>query len=182
MNAEGKNIRQLTEDTEDLYPNFTPDGQSVIFQRGFKNKLVTLWRVSLTDKSQVQITRTHGTHPAVSPDGSQTAHYFMDAEVDNLWRIRLVSTNDGTYLGKLSFPKAVTERRMRWHPGGKYIGQIFYEGERIKLLLLPTDGSKSQIVSGLGEGDVNRFDWSRDGRQIVVSHTTETQDVVFLSK
>jgi len=37
----------------------------------------------------------------------------MDAEIDNIWRIRLISTNDGTHIGKLSFPKAVTERRMR---------------------------------------------------------------------
>jgi len=182
MNADGKNIRPLTEDTEDVYPNFTADGQSVVFQRGFKDKLVTLWRVSLTDKSPVQITRTHATHPAVSPDGAQTAHYFMDAETDNLWRIRLISTNDGTYLGKLSFPKFVTERRMRWHPNGKYIGQIFYEGENIKLLLMPTSGGEPQVISGLGKGDVNWFEWSRDGRRIIVSHTTETQDLVFLSK
>ena len=106
----------------------------------------------------------------------------MDADTDNLWRVRLVSTDDGTYFGKLSFPKHVTERRMRWHPSGKFIGQIFYEGENIKLLLLPTDGGEPQVVSGLGKGDVNWFDWSRDGRQILVSHTTETQDVVLLSR
>jgi Tol biopolymer transport system component len=106
----------------------------------------------------------------------------MDAETDNLWRIRLVSTADGAFFNKLSFPKAVTERRMRWHPNGRFIGQIFYEGENIKLLLLPTDGGASQVITGFGKGDVNWFDWSRDGRQIVFSHTTETQDAVFLSK
>jgi predicted ATPase/DNA-binding winged helix-turn-helix (wHTH) protein/Tol biopolymer transport system component len=180
--ADGKNVRPLTEGTEDVYPNFAPDGQTVIFQRGFKDKLITLWSVSLADGNLVQITRTHGTHPTISPDGTQAAHYFMDAETDNLWRIRLVSIVDGTPLGKLSFPKAVTERRMRWHPGGRFIGQVFYEGENIKLLLVPTDGGESQIVNGLGKGDVNRFEWSRDGRQIVISHTTETQDAVFLSK
>ena len=130
----------------------------------------------------MQITRTHGTHPAVSPDGVRMAHYFMDAETDNLWRIRFVSTDDGKYLGKLSFPKAVTERRMRWHPNGKYIGQIFYEGENIKLLLLFAAGGEPKIVSGLGKGDVNWFDWSRDGRRILLSHTTETQDLVSLSR
>ncbi|HLM59684.1 MAG TPA: hypothetical protein VK308_02660, partial [Pyrinomonadaceae bacterium] len=181
-NADGKNIRPLTGGTEDVYPHFTADGQAVIFQRGLKDKLVTLWRVSLTDKNPVQITRTHGTHPTVSPDGTQAAHYFMDAETDNLWRVHLISTADGSFINKLTFPTAVTERRMRWHPSGKFIGQILYEGENIKLLLLPTDGSQPQIVSGLGNGDVNWFDWSRDGRQIVVSNSTETQDLVFLSK
>ncbi len=182
MNADGKNIRPLTEGTEDVYPNFTADGQSIVFQRGVKDKLVTMWRVSLADKNPVQITRTHGTHPAVSPDGTRVAHYFMDAETDNLWRIRLVSGDDGTYFGKLNFPKFVTERRMRWHPNGQFIGQIFYEGENIKLLLLPTGSGEPQVVSGLGKGGVNWFDWSRDGRQIVLSSTVETQDVIYLSK
>lgn len=182
MNADGKNIRPLTAGAEDVYPNFTADGQTVVFQRGTRSKTFTMWRVALADKIPLQITRTHGTHPAISPDAAQTAYYFMDAEADNIWRIRLVSTADGTNLGKLSFPKSVTERIMRWHPGGKYIGQIFYEGENIKLLLLPIGGGEPNIVSGLGKGSVNWFDWSRDGRQIVFSHTTETQDVVFLSK
>lgn len=183
MNADGKNIRPLTEGAEDFYPNFTADGQTVIFQRGLKDKLVTLWRVSLADKNPLRLTETLATHPAVSSDGTRAAHYFMDAETDNLWRIRLVSAVDGAYLGKLSFPKFVTERQMRWHPSGKYIGQIFYEGENIKLLLLPTGGGgEPQVVSGFGKGGVNWFDWSPDGRRIVFSHITETEDAVLLSK
>ena len=181
-NADGKNVRTLTEGTEDVYPNFTADGQSVIFQRGLNNKLITLWRVSLSDKIPVQLTQTHTTHPTVTSNGKQTAYYFMDAETDGLWRVGLISNESGSSLGKLSFPKAVTERRMRWHPSGKFIGQILYAGEDISLLLLPTDGKESQIVSGLGKGDVNWFEFSPDGKQIVVSHTTETQDVVFLSR
>lgn len=180
--AEGRNIRALTEGAEDVYPNFTADGQSVIFQRGLNNKTITLWRVSLIEKNPVRLTGTHAIHPAISPDGKLTAYYFMDAETDNLWRIRLVSNESGAVAGKLNLPKTATERMMRWHPDGKFISQIFYEGNQIKLLLLPVNGGEAQIVSGLGEGDVDAFDWLPDGRQIVVSHTTETQDVVFLSK
>lgn len=181
VDENGKNARQLTEGAEDVYPNFMADGQSVIFQNGLDNKIITLWRVSLADKNPVQLTQTHAIHPAISKDGMQTAFYFMDAETDGLWRVGLISSADGSFLSKLSFPKAVTERRMRWHPNGKFIGQILYEGENINLLLLPIGGD-SQIVSGLGKGDVNWFDFSNDGKQIVVSHTTETQDVVFLTK
>ncbi len=180
--ADGKNVRQLTDGTEDVYPNFTADGKAVIFQRGLDNKLITLWRVSLDDKTVVQLTRTHAMNPAISPDGTQTAYYFMDAETDGLWHIGLISSATGAYLGKLSFPKAVTERRMRWHPNGRFIGQIFYEGENVKLLLLPTNGGDSPIVSGLGKGGVNWFDWTKDGKHIIVSQTTKTRDVVLLSK
>ncbi|MBA2735949.1 MAG: winged helix-turn-helix domain-containing protein [Pyrinomonadaceae bacterium] len=181
-NVDGKNIRPLTEGTDDVYPNFTADGQAVIYQHGLDNKLITLWRVSLSDKNPLQLTKTHSTHPAISHDGTLTAYYFMDAETDGLWRIGLAASENGSFVGKLSFSKAVTERRMRWHPSGKFIGQILYAGEDINLLLLPTAGGESQIVSGLGKGDINWFEWSRDGKQIVISHTTETQDVVFISR
>lgn len=181
-NRDGKSVRALTNGAEDVYPNFTADGQTVIYQKGLDNKLITLWRVSLADKIPVQLTQTHATHPTVSPDGAQTAFYFMDADADGLWRVGLISNADGSFAGKLSFPKAVTERRMRWHPNGKFIAQILYAGEDINLLLLPTAGGESSTVSGLGKGDVNWFEWSPDGRRIVVSHTTETQDVVYLSR
>jgi DNA-binding winged helix-turn-helix (wHTH) protein/Tol biopolymer transport system component len=179
--ADGKNIRQLTEAAEDVSPNFTPDGQTVIFQRGLNNKTLTIWRIGINDRKPSQLTSAQASHPSVSPDGAQTAYYFMDRETDNLWRIGLISSQNGSFLGKINLPPNATDRRMRWHPSGKFIGQIFYQGENINLLLLPADDSKSQVISGLGKGDVNWFDWSRDGKQIAVSQTTKTQDIILIS-
>lgn len=98
----------------------------------------------------------------------------MDAETDGLWRVGLISTNDGARLGKLSFPKAVAERRMCFHPSGKFIGQILYAGEAINLLLMPTAGGEARVTNGL--------DFSPDGNQIIVSRAVETQDVVLLQE
>jgi Tol biopolymer transport system component len=179
--ADGKNMRQLTEATEDVFPNFTADGQAVIFQRGLNNKTLTIWRIGVSDQTPLQLTGTQASHPAVSPDGTQTAYYFMDRATDNLWRIGLISSESGSFFGKINLPPNATDRRMRWHPSGRFIGQIFYKGENINLLLLATDGGQSQVVSGLGKGDVNWFDWSRDGEQIAVSQTTETQDIILIS-
>ena len=178
--ADGKNMRQLTEAAEDVFPNFTADGQTVIFQRGLNNKTLTIWRIGINDRQPVQLIGTHASHPAVSPDGTQTAYYFMDKENDNLWRIGLISSESGSFFGKLDLPPNAAERRMRWHPNGKFIGQILYKGENINLLLLPTGGGESQVVSGLGKGDVNWFDWSDDGEQLALSQTTETQDIILI--
>lgn len=177
---DGTNIRPLTDFGEDVYPNWTADGSSVIFQRGLNNKLVTLWRISTNDRNLVQLTETHGSHPAVSPDGTQTAFYFMDHETDGQWRVGLISNADGTAIGKLTFPIPITERRMRWHPNGDFLSQIFYKGEDINLLLLSISGGEPKIFNNIGKGDVNWFEWSRDGKQVAVSHSTETHDVVLL--
>jgi DNA-binding winged helix-turn-helix (wHTH) protein/Tol biopolymer transport system component len=180
-NADGKNVRPLTDGPEDVWANFTPDGRSVIFQRGLNNKTLTLWRVATDGGKPIQLTHMPTSHPAVSPDGAHIAFYFMDKDTDNLWRIGLIASETGTLTGKLSFPEFVTERIMRWHPGAEYLAQIFYTGENVNLLLLPTTGGEALNISGLNQGNVNWFEWSRDGKRLVISQSVQTQDVILLS-
>lgn len=180
--SEGKNIRPLLEGMEDVWGNFTPDGRSVIFQRGLNNKTLTLWRYDLADGKLSQLTQTNAIFPTISPDGTQTAFYFMDAKTDNLWRIGFISTRTGEFSGKINLPKEATQRRMRWHPGGKSITQAVNEGEEIKLLFLPLDGSIPSQTFDLGKGDLQWFEWSLDGKKIVVSQSTQTQDIVLLNQ
>ena len=179
--SDGKNIRALTDGTEDVWPNFKANGRTVIFQRGLNNKTLTLWRVGVDGGTPLPLTQTASSHPAVSPDGTTTAYYFMDKEANNAWSVRLISSDTGVPLGKLSFPEPVTERRLRWHPSGRFLSQIFYAGETVKLLLMPMDGTDAVTVSGLDKGDVNWFEWARDGKRLVISQTTVTQDIVLLT-
>jgi Tol biopolymer transport system component len=110
------------------------------------------------------------------------AHYFMDAETDNLWRIRLVSTGDGNVLGEIEFPESRYRTTYALASERKIHRANFLRRRKHQLLLLSAAGGEPKIVSGLGKGDVNWFDWSRDGRRILLSHTTETQDLVSLSR
>lgn len=81
----------------------------------------------MADKKLTQLTETHSIHPIIAPDGKQVAHYFMDSAVDNLWRIKLISSSNGEFLGKIKLPKDATSRRMRWHPSGQFLTQIAYK-------------------------------------------------------
>ena len=178
--ANGKNLRRLT-DGSDHYPQFMPDGASVVFQRGTHN-FVTLWRVGISDETPpVRITSEYSAFPTLSPDGQRIAFYFMDNKTDGQWRIGVVSTANGEFLSKLSFPRSVSERRMRWHPSGRFLGQIFNTGETANLMLIPIDGGEPGLISDLGNGIVNSFGWSADGRKIVYLLTTEGNDAVSLT-
>jgi len=132
--------------------------------------------------SRKQLTQTSGVKPTVSPDGSKVAYYFMDQTVDGLWKVGIISTDDGTPLNKLSFPKPVTERQMQWLADGSAIGQIFYEGDRIDLLVMPLDGSGSKLISDVGRGEVQSLAFSRDGKKLAISYTEQRPDVVLISR
>lgn len=179
--SNGGNFRRLS-DGDDIAPQISFDGKQIVFQRGLYD-VPTVWNMSADGNTPVQLVNKHSLKPAISPDGSLAAYYFMDFADggSGVWRIGLVSTKTGEFLRKLNFPMTVNERRMRWHPNGKFLAQIFNSGETANLLLMPVDGSSTKIISGLGKGEINSFDWSRDAKQLVFSQTTETQDAVLLT-
>jgi DNA-binding winged helix-turn-helix (wHTH) protein/Tol biopolymer transport system component len=179
VDADGKNLRRLT-DGQDFNPQFMPDGGSIVFQRG-SHDFPSIWRIAIDRTSPpVELTQIHSIDPAVSFDGSRIAFYFMD-KTDGQWRIGLVDSTTGQFLSKLDFPRPVAERRMRWHPSGDFIGQIFNTGENANLLLVPASRGEPHVVSNLGNGVVNSFAWSADGNTLLYLLTTETHDAVSLT-
>lgn len=177
--ANGENFSRLT-DGDDLAPQFSADGTRLIFQRGL-NEFPTVWKLDAISGEAAQLSKEHSLKPAISPDGSLAAYFFMDFTDGGAWRIRLIRTTDGSSAGILNLPMTIHERRLRWHPSGKFLSIIFSAGENLNLLLLPTDGSAPKIIGGLGKGELSSFDWSADGKQIVFSKSDESTDVVLLS-
>lgn len=175
--SNGKNLRQLSEGIDQL-PDVSNDGK-IVFHRG----LGYAEGVFLTSPNETnpQILREKCYFPAISPDGTQTACYFMDWANDRKWRIALISTESGELIRKIDLPISIYERQIRWHSSGKYLTQIFSAGENLKLLLLPVDGGEAKIFDGLGKGTSNLPEWSSDGKQFLYSLITETQDAVLLT-
>ncbi len=173
----GKNLHQLSEGG-DQAPDVSSNGK-VVFHRG----IGYAEGIFLTSNNETapRMLREKCYFPAISPDGTQAACYFMDLEDNRKWRIALVSTDSGVLIRKLTLPMPIYERQIRFHPNGKYLTQIFTTGENLNLLLLPLDGGEAQIISNLGKGASNLPEWSPDGKQFLYPVITETQDAVLLS-
>lgn len=177
--SSGGNFRRLT-GGDDLAPQVSSDGRTIIFQRGL-SEIPGVWKLTGENSEASPLFTKHSLKPALSPDGSLTAFYFMDFDDGGAWRIGLVSTATREFVRKLSFPVTINERRMAWHPSGKFLTFIYSAGEKLNLLFLPVDGGEPNIVEGIGEGVLNSFDWSNDGRRIVFSTSDSSTDAVLLN-
>ncbi len=176
--ANGKNLRRLS-DGNDQLPDVSNDGK-IVFHRGLGYS-EGVFLVS-NNEPNPRLIRENCYFPAISPDGLKVACYFMDWEENRQWNIALVAADSGELISKIALPIPIYERQIRFHPSGKYITQIFSEGENLKMILLPTVGGEPKIFEGLGKGSSNLPEWSPDGKQFIYPLVNETHDAVLLNE
>jgi Tol biopolymer transport system component len=181
--ADGQNVRQLSDGTEDFRPRFMPDGKEVVFQRGSLIK-PTLWRVSSgSDQPPKQFTGYFALQPSVSPDGKLIAYQFMDFDgADRVWRLGLMDASSGKLLNKIDFPYLVSERRTVWRPGQYLVTMVASMGESFGFLLLSPVDNSHQTIEDVTTDNISSFVWSPDGKRLAFSSNQETSDAVIIAE
>ncbi|MBX7169559.1 MAG: winged helix-turn-helix domain-containing protein [Pyrinomonadaceae bacterium] len=177
----GKKIRQLTDGIEDFSPQFSSDGKFIIFQRGRFITPPTVWRLNLADQTEAQISTQNMIFPVISPDGTKIASTFMDLDNDRAWKIGIFSTETGEILQKIELPKGDNQRLIRWHPNGKFLTHFFDVGGKLNFMVAPVFTKDEKIITEIGKGEIQSFDWSQNGKNIVYSVNTQTKDVIKIS-
>jgi Tol biopolymer transport system component len=178
--ANGQNIRRLTDGAFDILPVFTPNGENVVFRRGLN--LTTLWSVSAKgEQPPEQLTGYQGTHPAISPDGKQIAFHFMDYGSQNPhWKLGLIDSESRRFLGEHEFPLPVTDRETVWNPRNNLLTLVFGSGETSGIFLWSPESGKFQTLETGAVGKISSFAWSPDGNRLVYSQLFEKSDVISL--
>jgi Tol biopolymer transport system component/DNA-binding winged helix-turn-helix (wHTH) protein len=177
-NSDGSDPQRVTSGSDQL-PDSSADG-NVVFHRGLGYADGVF--IIENGNSTPRLLREKCYFPAISPDGHQTACYFMDWEEGRMWNIALVDNSTGELVKKIKVPIPVFERQIRFHPSGKYITQIYTNGESLQMLLMPLDGTSHRVIEGLGKGSSNLPEWSPDGKRFVYPEIHETHDMVMFSE
>ena len=181
IDADGADLKQLTDGAGEAYPQCSPDGRWVVYQSGVGNVASTLWRVPIEGGDAVQLTRTHSTYPAVSPDGESIAYFYLDKErPGSPWRIGVISLADGAFFTSVEIPPTVISRFMRWTPDGKALAYIADEGEVSNIWMQPLDGGPAKKLTNFKTETVIAFAWSPDGKHLLISRGEKASDVVIL--
>lgn len=182
MDMDGTNLKQLTDGIGEAYPQCSPDGRWVVYQRGVGNVTSTLWRVSIDGGEPEQLTNTHSIAPTISRDGASIAYFYLDKDAPSSpWRIGVISFADGAFVTRVEIPPTAISRFMRWTPDGKALAYIANEGEVSNIWVKPVHGGAAKKLTNFQTETVVAFDWSPDGKQLLISRGTKTSDVVIIS-
>jgi Tol biopolymer transport system component/DNA-binding winged helix-turn-helix (wHTH) protein len=182
MDVNGGNLTKLTDGAGEAFPQFSPSGRWVVYQSGIGNVTSTILRVPIEGGEPVQLTHKHSIGPAISPDGKLVAYFYLDRDIPGSpWRIGVVSFADGTLVTSVDIPRTTISRFVRWTPDNKAVAYIAEEGEASNIWVQPLNGDPPKRLTDFKTDTVAAFDWSPDGKQLLLSRGSITSDVVIIS-
>lgn len=166
MNADGTGERQLLKDDlwNDFRPDFSPDGQRILFSRapagrGCAGVDLALWVINVDGRGLKQV-KEHATFGSWSPDGERIVYGSeFWSHGTNIW----VSNADGADARPLTTLGGVAPQ---WSPDGTRIA--FTSSRRAgkgDVWVMDADGSKQHFVTA-STGKDGFATWSPDSRRI----------------
>ena len=186
MNADGKNVTQLTADyikKTALFPAWSPDGAKIAFchREGQKTEIYVMRAdgsnpVNLTKNQSVNF------HPAWSPDGTKIA-FSSNMKKDRRIRNIYVMDADGKNLKQLTKNRKLGWKsgHPAWSPDGK---QIAYDsgksdrrgGFQSTIFIMDAGGKNPRPLITRA----SRPSWSPDGQKIVFVSNRDGNDEIYM--
>ena len=176
MNIDGTNPKQLTFGRNDQLPQCSPDSQWVVYASNDGGK-PSLKRVAIAGGDPVQLTDYTLTRPAISPDGKQIACAYTETNPPRTV-IALIAFEGGLPLKKFDIP--IARQRVRWAPDGRALTYILNRAGVGNIWSQPVDGGTAVQLTDFKSDVIYSFEWSRDGRQLLLARGSITSDVVLI--
>ena len=183
MDADGRNARRLTaEGVWTWQPRFAPDGQSIYFLMERDNRSF-LARVSIAGGEPAVIADdvSGDSYFDVSPDGKRIAYSGKD---NNQKRTRVVIRDIAGNSPKTYF-EIEPGYFLRWTPDGQSLAYAQYPQDKKlgeALWLQRVSGGQPQQVLNVTPDLLYWAAWSRDWKELAISHGRFVRDIVRLSR
>jgi Tol biopolymer transport system component len=185
MDADGGNLKQLTEDGG-VQPALTRDGKWVVYAK-LTATGAQIRRVPVDGGAPVPVTgeNVNAMVPMVSPDGKWIACSYSSPQYRSATPAAALSTAVIPFEGgepiKVFGLLGGPENDFGWTSDSRALTYIVTRGGVSNIWIQPLDGSQPKQVTDFKSDQIYAFDWSHDGRQLLVLRATPISDVVMLS-
>jgi Tol biopolymer transport system component len=178
MKADGTNARTVTDALELRGdPAWTPDGH-FITSAAVESGEPRLYRVPVAGGAATPLVREYSIDPVWAPDGGFAV--YSGADIGTTFPLRAVTPSAQPYpLRPLTLTRGA--RRLRFLRQGRVL--VFLRGEIRHKNLWRIDldtGMERQLTNFAPDFEIQDFDISPDGREVVVERVQEDADVVRL--
>jgi Tol biopolymer transport system component len=172
----GSNPRRLSdEEWEGFFPQFTPDGQWIVYH-AFVDQKWSLRKIPVSGGSSVPLIDVPSFYARISHDGNWIACHVMDME-DGDYRLALVPIDGGSH----RFLDAEPGLRLHcWMPDDDGLTCSLREEGVDNIWVVPLDGSPPQQMTHFEEGTIPGADWNAAGDSLAVVQRERSSDVVLL--
>ena len=183
MDADGRNARRLTlANVQPWRPRFAPDGESIYFLME-RNEHAFIARIPVAGGEPAVITDDvySESYFDVSPDGRRVAYSIKD-DSRNRTRVVVRSISGGSAPVYFEFEPSYF---LRWTPDGQNLAYAQYPRDRKRgqaLWLQPISGAAPHQILDVAPDLLYWIAWSRDGKQLALSHGRFVTDTVLLSR
>ncbi len=172
-NMDGSGLTRLTTMGRVTNPSCTPDNKTVLFSDGVKMFSVPI------EGGQTQPSSQFGKNVGFvlyAPSGKYMAVFYGGAENNFQTRCRVTTVADGKQLADFALPLGADS--VRFSPDEKSMQFLLTRDGAKNVWAQPFDGKAMYRVTDFPAGDSYGFDWSPDGKNMVISRGSQRSDVV----
>ena len=181
---DGSDARQLTKGSGEDLPQCSPDGKWVVYTLLGAGK-PTLWRVSIDGGAPQELTDKYTAGAALSPDGKSLACLYREDQPNSPLKLAVLSSEGGeltrVFEASLSTAEISLVPPPRWTSDGRALTYVVTSAGVSNIWLQPIDGGDPRQLTRFDADRIFSFEWSRDGKQLLVARGTVASDVVLIS-
>lgn len=160
----------------------SPDAKFVYYPEMLKPRW-RIRRVPIDGGTPVDIVENPGEaipgRVAISPDGKLLAFPFDVASSEPTLKLGVVSVAGGPLIKQIDVPNSI--QGPRWAPDGQSLQYVWDKNGATNLWEQPVTGGPPHQLTKFTSGRIFDFNWSTDGKQLLLARGEDTSDVVLLS-
>jgi eukaryotic-like serine/threonine-protein kinase len=179
INADGTNLKQLTNGIAEIFPVVSPDNQWIIYQNISD---LRLWKAPIDGGNGQQFSNKLASQPVISPDGKMVVCRYRERELDP-FQVGILSFEDGKTLKTFDLPpSAFATPSLDWTPDGKAVLYVDNRGGIANIWSQPIDGGPARQVTFFNSDQIFAFDLGSDGKTMALARGNVSDDVVLIEE